>query len=214
MLRNRLVMVALVGVGAIGLCRAAEDAGPDVAPDWSKYEVVGSAVGEVVKVDAKGLTLRVTWYVPDIEKKKANKGARRNKNRARGKRPAIGKNQNFRNPFAPSRRPGFKVTVREEHHDYEMRFVEQSLVRFKVLPPRFDSNGDKMPYTIQEKDALGKPVGVPGYRASRGDLARGTIVDVDVVRPREGKDDDLVVRHAVILGRNPNPAPDGKRKKP
>lgn len=208
---RKYAMALLVGLGATALCEGAEDRDADAAPNWSGYESVGSAVGEIMKVGPKGLTLRVTWYVPQIEKKKANKGGR-NKN-CGGKRPGIGKNKNFKNPLVPNRGSGFKVAVREEHHDYEMRFVEQSLVRFKSLPPRFDSNGQTMSYTIEEKDVLRKPVGVPGYRASRGDLVRGSIVDVEVMRPRTGDQGDFVVRHAMILGRNPNLAGDRKKKK-
>jgi hypothetical protein len=210
MFRNRLAMAVLAGLGMAGLCRAAEDAGTDKAPDWSKYKTVGEVVGEVVKADPNGLTLRVTWYVPQVQRS-GNGG---NRNRGRGRRPGIGGNQNFRNPFAQNRSRGARVTLKEEHHDYDMRFVDESLVRFKSLPPRLDSNGKKMPYTVKEKDALSKPVGVPGYRATREDLTAGTIIDVKVVRPRSGTDDDLVVRQAMILGHDPTPsAADGKAKK-
>jgi hypothetical protein len=210
MFRNRLAMAVVVGLGMVGLSRAAEDAGTDKAPDWSKYKTVGEVVGEVVKADPNGLTLRVTWYVPQVQR--SSSGGNRNRNR--GRRPGIGGNQNFRNPFTQNRSRGMRVTMKEEHHDYEMRFVDESLVRFKSLPPRLDSNGKKMPYTVKEKDALGKPVGVPGYRAAREDLTAGTIIDVKVVRPRSGTADDLVVRQAMILGHDPTPpAADGKGKK-
>lgn len=49
------------GLGMIALGVSVAD---DALPDWSAYAAVGDAVGEVVKADENGLTLRISWAAP------------------------------------------------------------------------------------------------------------------------------------------------------
>src|SRR5262245_31419898 len=138
----RIVFTVALGYALSLLPRsAADDKSKDAkGPDWSGYTTVGDVVGEVVKADDKKLTLRVTWFVPQT-----GGGIHR---------PGLsGHAGNFRNPFSPhmSRpRPGAK----EEHHDYELAFVDGSLVRTKTLPTKTDEKGKRVDYTQKELDAL------------------------------------------------------------
>src|SRR5207253_8498089 len=79
-------------------------------PDFSKYTHVNDVVGEVVKADAKKLTVRVTWYVPEV------KGGNNNHH------PQLHQAMpNYRNPYAPNHnRPANtqRVTYKEHQHDY------------------------------------------------------------------------------------------------
>ena len=172
------------------------------APDWSGYTTVSTVVGEIVKADSKQLTLRVTWFVPQA------KGGLQ--------KPALSINAHgYRNPFVPNMtkpRPGFK----EEHHDYELEFVAESLVRTKHLPPKLDEKGKRVDYTQKELDALRAPAGVTGFAASTGDLTPGTIVEVIMIRDKsipaaKATEDDLRVKYAIILGKDPNMPKEGTK---
>src|SRR5262249_52505314 len=158
----------------------------------------GEVVGEIVKADESKLTLRVTWYVPQ--------------NGNNNKRPPLhqANGNNVRNPYGQNKnRPNSK----EQHHDYELEFVPESLVRMKTLPPKLDENGKRVDYTQKEIDALRTPDGVPSYAASVADLTPGTIVDVRMVRDKsipvaKMTEGDLRVKYAIILGKDPNPPKD------
>src|SRR5690242_6072646 len=76
-------------------------------PDWSKYAYVTDVVGEIVKADSSKLTLRVTWYVTQTQG---------NNNR----RPNLSVNHRHFRGYGQSRP---HVTVKEQHHDYELEYV-------------------------------------------------------------------------------------------
>src|SRR5438094_50720 len=120
---TRVVCTVALGYALFLLPLAAAD---DRKPDWSGYTTVGDVVGEVVKADGKTLTLRVTWFVPPG---------------GGNHRPGLGMNSgSFRNPYSPTMsRP--RAGLKEEHHDYELGFVDNSLVRMKTLPPKLDEKG-------------------------------------------------------------------------
>jgi len=170
---------------------------PQKAPDWSKYTTVTDIVGEIVRADANKLVLRVTWLVPQ------NSG---------NNRPHLsGNHRNFHNPHAAhmTRPPQLK----EQHHDYELEFVPESLVRLKKLPPKTDETGKKVNYTTKELAELRAPDTVSGYAATVVDLVPGTIVDVTIVRDKsipaaKATEDDLRVKYAMVLGKDPNPPKD------
>lgn len=182
-------------------------------PDWSSYSTVADVVGEVVKADDKSITLRVTWYVPQAK----GGGGNNNNNR----RPQLSKNnQNYRNPYARNgNRPrGTQVNYKEEHHDYDLEFVPQSLVRTRSLPPKFDDNGKRVFHDQKEIDTLRLPLGVTGYAASTYDLTPGAIVEVIIIREKsipasKATEDDLRVKYAIVLGKNPNPPKDSTDSK-
>lgn len=181
---------------------------PTKAPDWSAYARVGDVVGEVVKADDKSITLRVTWFMPQVK----NGGG----NNAR--RPQLGNNnRNFRNPYARGgNRPrggGPRVTFKEQHHDYTLEFVPESLVRLRSLPPKYDESGKRASYTQKELDLIRAPEGVPGYTASHFDLRPGSVVEVVIIRDKsipasKATEEDLRVKYAIILGKDPNPPRD------
>lgn len=192
-------------------CAHAQVPPPKKAPDYSGYVTVGEVVGEVVKADDKQVTIQVTWYVPQV------------KGGGRVRRPPIGRGGNYRNPFAPNnnrpRNPP-RVTFKEQKHEYDLRMVPESLIRFKTLPPKYDENSKRVPYTSKELDELRAPPGVPGYAASLSDLVPGTTVEVVAMRDRKipaakVTEDDLCVKYIVILGSNrltPNLSPDKEPK--
>jgi hypothetical protein len=171
------------------------------APDWSGYRFVGDVVGEIVKADDKKLVLRVTWFEPQ-----AQAGGKNNR------RPQLSQNnRNFRNPYAPNQnRPNNqqRANVKEQHHDYELEFVPESLVRTKSMPQKYDDNGKRVAHTQKEIDELRAPPGVTGYAASPADLVPGAIVEVILVRDKsipasKATEDDLRVEYAIILGPQP-----------
>jgi hypothetical protein len=180
---------------------------PAKAPDFSKYVTVADVVGEVVKADGDKITLRITWFVPQTQ------GGNKNNNNHRP--PLSANNRNFRNPYAHNmNRPQQpKVTFKEQHHDYELEYVPESLVRTKILTPKMNENGKRADYTTKELQDLRAPAGFPGYAASPYDLTPGTIVEVVLVRDKsiaaaKATEDDLRVKYAVIQGKDPNPPKD------
>lgn len=197
---------ALVLVTALGLGTAlaaddtpAEKTAPAPAlkaPDFSNYTTVGDVFGEVVKADVNSVTFRVTW---DVTVSGGGRG-----------RPRLsGNHRNFHNPFTMRR----STQVKHEHHDYQLEFVPESLVRLKHLPPKLDAEGKKTNYTAKELDELKQPYSVPGYQATQADLTPGTWIEVFVIRDKsipasKVKEDDLRVKYAIVWGHDPNPPKD------
>jgi hypothetical protein len=150
-------------------------------PDWSHYKQVGNLFGEIVKADDKKITLRVSWL-------QQSGSYRRPGSRGRGSAPR----------------------AKQQHHDYEIPFVPESLVRSKKLPPKLGDNGKRVDYTQKELDNLRLPNGVTGYAASPADLEPGTLVEVILVRDRsisaaKATEDDVRVKYAIILGKDTTP---------
>jgi hypothetical protein len=177
-------------------------------PDFSNYTRVNDVVGEIVKADDKKLTLRVTWFVPQ--------GGNNNH------RPPLHQStHNYRNPYATNhnRPANTKVNYKEQHHDYVIEFVPESLVRTKVLPPKTDDTGKRVEYTSKELQDLKGPWAIPGYAASNSDLVPGSIVEVVMIRDKsiaaaKVTEDDLRVKYAIILGKDPNPPKDMSKPEP
>jgi hypothetical protein len=173
-------------------------------PDWSAYSSSGVVVGEIVKADDKKLTLRVTWYVPKTQG-------------GNNHRPPLHQaNNNYRNPYAPNHnRPANqpRSNYKEQHHDYVLEFVPESLVRTKTMPPKTNDSGKRVDYTQKELDELRAPEGAPSYAASSADLVPGSIVEVRMIRDKsitaaKATEDDLRVKYAIILGKDQNPPKD------
>lgn len=182
--------------------KADKSASPNKGPDWTKYAYVTDVVGEIVKADDKKLTLRVTWFEPQVQG-------------GNNRRPNLSaNNRNFHNPHAPNgNRP--RVTVKEHHHDYELEFVPETLIRSTLagLPPKTDAKGKRVAYTTKELEELRTPSGVPQYASSAAELKPGTIVEVIIVRDKgiaaaKATEDDLRVKYAIIQGKDPNPPKD------
>jgi len=191
----------LLGIGLVALPALADD--KPKPPDWSGYTYVTDVVGEVVRADDSRVTLRITWFEPN------QKGAKTT-------RPRLSTNpRNFNNPYHPNmNRPNQqRVTFKEVHHDYDLDYLPQSLVRVKTLPPKYDEKGKKLEYTQKEFDEIRAPTNVTGYAANRTDLTPGTIVEVILVRDKtipaaKATEDDLRIKYAIIQGRDPNPPKD------
>ncbi|MBP3958943.1 hypothetical protein J8F10_27175 [Gemmata sp. G18] len=219
----RAGFVFVLGLGATAFPISAEDTKPTkdpptTAPDWTGYVFVADVVGEVVKADDKSVTLRITWLEP--QQKNGNKN---------NNRPKLSQNnRNFRNPLQGNTNRQNQVQLKEQHHDYELEYLPQSLVRSKTIPPKLDDKGKKVPHTQKEFDELRAPSGVTGYAANKLDLVPGTILEVYLIRDKsvsaaKATEDDLRIKYAVILGKAPNPPkdaantggakPDDKKKK-
>lgn len=207
---NRILRpVAAGGVAAVVvLLAAAPGRTADPPPDWTGYTTVSDFVGEVVKADDKAVTVRITWYVTQSS---GNNRPRLSAN-----------NRNFRNPFshhhhnnsllslARASSGGSRPQIKEMHHDYELEYLPQSLVRAKALPAKLDDKGHKVPYTEKEREALRHPTSVPGYAADKKDVTPGTYVEVVLVRDRtisvtKATEDDLRIKYVYVLGHDPNP---------
>lgn len=170
--------------------------------DWSNYTFVADAIGEVVKADSAKVTIRVTWFVDQVQ---ANKYGNR-------RPPLHHNNRNFRNPFANNmNRP--KIVHKEMHHDYELEFVPESLVRTKTIPTKLDEKGVRVNLNQKELDEFRAPAGAPWYAASPADLVPGTIVDFIVIHDKKipnakVTENDLRLKYVVILGKDPHPPKD------
>ena len=204
----------VLGLGLLALPVAADDSNPSTppakAPDWSGYVYVADVGGEVVRADDKKVTLRITWYEPQAQKG-SNTTNRNNNNR----RPNLGgNNRNYRNPYSQNRpKSQPKVQMKEHHHDYDLEYVPESLVRLKTLPPKTDETGKRAAYTQKELTEARAPAGVIGYAASPFDVTPGTYLEVLLVRDRtipaaKATEDDLRIKYAVIWGKDPNPPKD------
>jgi hypothetical protein len=170
------------------------------SPDFAGYMSVTKVLGEVVKADDSQVKLRIYWE--ELVQKKNNG--------SRGRRPSIGSSRGHHNPFA-TRRPN--VQIKWEHHDYDLPYVTDSLVRTRTLPPKLDPNGKKGFYSDKEQDEMRQPFAAPGYQALKGDLTPGTVVEAYIIRDRtipasKVTDADMRIKYAVILGHDPNPPKD------
>ncbi|MCE9561072.1 MAG: hypothetical protein K8U57_03355 [Planctomycetes bacterium] len=160
------------------LCAADEPApkslGDTKPVDWSNYTYVTDTVGEIVRADASKLVLRITWYETQAAK---------NNGRNNGRRNLSGNHRNFRNPYASGmNRP--KGVTKEVHHDYELEFVPETLVRNRHLAPKAPGGGPAAQYTQAELDEHRAPAGAPWYTASPSELVPGTIVEVIIIRDK------------------------------
>jgi hypothetical protein len=200
-----------LGVALVGLPALADDAKspsePQKRPDFTGYVYVTDVVGEVVKADDRSVTVRVTWLEPQ-SKGGGNRG-----------RPRLsGNNRNFHNPFSMNRSQP-RIQIKQQHHDYTIDFLPQSLVRTRILPPKTDENGKKVSYTQKELDELRQPLGVTGYASSPFDLTPGTIVELVIIRDKtipsaKAAESDLRIKTAIIWGKDPNPPKDIVNQKP
>lgn len=177
---------------------------PTKMPTFTGYTFVGDAVGEVVKTDGKSLTMRITWFVPQI------------KNVPNHRPQFHNTHYHHRNPYAPNmNRPANtpQVTFKEQHHDYVIDFLPESMIRTKVLPPKMDEKGKRVIYTTQELQDLKGKSGAAGYAGSADLLVPGTIVEVVTVRDKTIPADklnerDMKIKTVLILGTDPNPPKD------
>ena len=213
--RSGLGIALLLGVGAVTAPAVDPPAGskstsdlttPKVdkgkAPDFSGYTYVTKVIGEVVKSTDESLKLRIYWQTATVVK---------NTN-TRNQRPPLHVNhgRTHYNPYA-TRQPN--VQIKWEHHDYDLPYLPESLVRTKHLPSKLGADGKKIAYSDSELDALKVPYSVPGYQAAKADLTPGTVVEVSVIRDKSipansVTDKDMRVRYAVILGQDPHPPKD------
>lgn len=170
------------------------------APDFTGYQWVTLMTAEVVKADDSKVTMRVFWQ--HVTTTNGNKGAR----------PSLHGNhgRSHHSPFA-TRRPN--TQVKWEHHDYEVPFLAESLVRNKQLPPKIGPDGKRGYYSAKEQDDLQVPYAVPGFQATKADLVPGTIIEAHIVRDKtipanKVADGDMRIKYAVILRHDPNPPKD------
>jgi hypothetical protein len=210
----RLGAALALGSALAGLPALADEpkspSDPQKRPDFTGYVYVADVVGEVVKADDRSVTIRVTWLHP-VVKNGGNRGSRGRPNLSRNHR-------NFNNPFT-MRRNQPRVQVKQEHHDYAIDFLPQSLVRTRILLPKTDENGKKVIHTQKEIDELRQPLGVTGYASSPFDLTPGTIVELILIRDKtipaqKAAESDLRIKYAIIWGKDPNPPKDISNPKP
>jgi hypothetical protein len=215
MLRSLSVAFTLTALGALVGLAAADDPKPSPEtpktetpekpakpklPDFSGYQFVRLLDAEVVKADDSKITVRIYW---EHAVAKGNGGGR-------GRRPNLHGSRGFHSPFA-IRRPN--VQIKWEHHDYEIPYIAESLVRTKQLPPKVGPDGKRGFYSAKEQDELSQPIGAPGFQAAKSDIKAGTIVELHLIRDKfiaanNVKDEDMRIKYAVILREDPNPPKD------
>jgi hypothetical protein len=171
------------------------------APDFSGYTFVTKVTGEVVNSTEKNLKIRIYWQTANVVNPTN-----------RNPRPSLYANhgRTHHNPYA-TRQP--HLQLKWEHHDYDIPYLPESLVRTKHLPAKLGADGKKIAYSESELDALKVPYSVPGYQASKTDLTPGTVVELSVIRDKSiptssVTDKDMRVRYAVIIGQDPHPPKD------
>ena len=121
-------------------------------------------------------------------------------------------------PSVPTSRKS-RVPQQAKHIDYDWKYADGGLVRWKKLPPKLDSDLKKVPHTEKELAASKMPQGAPGYAAERTDLKLGHLVELRLVRPKsipesKAKPEDLLVKYAIILGEDPTPPKAPKTDEP
>jgi hypothetical protein len=182
------------------------------ASEWAGFATVGDVVGEVVKADGSGFTLRVFWPAAS-----GKPGHHHWQHSTAGRTPQE-LAQHVRHMEATlARMAGHQSKGgKEHHHDYPLTYADAGLVRVKTLPPKLDATGAKRAYTDDELKAAKTPQGTPYYAAERSDLKPGQIVDVTLVRPKSVPADkatlsDLRVKYAVVVGAAPTPPAAGNK---
>ncbi len=196
-------LLALQPETAVGEEKAAkpeEKVAAPKAPGFAGYQWVTMMTGEVVKADDSKVTVRVFW-----QQLVAN-------GNNRGSRPSLHGNhgRSHHSPFATRRT---NTQLKWEHHDYDLPYVADSLVRNKTLPPKTNPDGKRGFYSAKEQDDLKLPYAAPGYQAIRSDLVPGTIIEAHIIRDRsipanKVVDGDLRIKYAVVLRHDPNPPKD------
>lgn len=213
---SRIAFGLVLGLGAaLGAVSAADTKSPSdtpkppavdkaKAPDFSGYVAVTKVTGEVVKGNESSLTLRIYWQHVTVKKSSGSRG--------RGRRPSLYGNhgRSHSSPYM-TRRPSVKV--KWEHHDYDLPYLPESLVRVNQLPPKIGPDGKKGFYSQTEQNELKVPYTVPGFQASKADLSPGTVVEAHVVRDKSiaanmVTDADMRLKYVVIIGHDPNPPAD------
>ncbi len=111
-----------------------------------------------------------------------------------------------------------RVNTKVDKTDYQ--YHDNALVRWVKAPPKLDIKGKKVSYTEKEMKELKAPPGSPGYAALKSDVAKGTKVELQLMRPKGVSADKLVstdykIKYVVIQDA-PTPADAGKdeKKKP
>src|SRR5262249_52390351 len=153
------------------------------------YTYVTDLVGEIVKADSNKLTLRVTWFVPQQQ----------GNNNVNHRPPLSGNHRNFRNPYATNmNRPQHPphITLKEQHHDYELEFVPESLVRIKPPPPKTNENGRGVASPTKEPEEARVPPPVVVSAPPPGALNPAPTAGVGIVRKKstpaaKATEDDL-----------------------
>lgn len=115
-----------------------------------------------------------------------------------------------------------KVDTKVEKTDYQ--YHDNALVRWVKAPPKLDIKGKKTSYTEKEMKELKAPPGSPGYAAAKSDLAKGSKVELQLMRPKGVSADKLVstdykIKYVVIQDTptppaGPKPGDKDEKKKP
>ena len=200
-LRVGAALVLGLGLAALGVAAEPPMDDPAKAPRFPGYVFVADAVGEVIKADDSSVTLRITWLEPQA------------KNGNKGRRNLSGNHRNFQNPFQPHTNKSNQPQLHQVHHDYDLAYLPQSLVRTRTMPAKLDEKGVRVPPTQKEIDELRAPDGAPAYAAGKGDVAPGTILEVYLIRDakiaaEKATDADLRIKYAFTMGKAPNPSKD------
>jgi len=147
---------------------------------WGDYMTVGKVIAEVRSTDGDSLKMRVYWN--SVSQAKTGTSSR-------GRRPSLGGNHGHtaQNPMTIARAAmaaSKAVKVKTEHHDYDVGFFPDTLVK-------------------------GAPKAPGGAATQAGDLSPGTVIEAWLIRnksipAREVGESDLKLRAVAVLGFNPN----------
>ena len=177
---------------------------PPAAPESTapSYITVGDIVGEVLKVDDKSITVRVTWYTtPPVKMPKGGNNGNWNHGSS-GRNPQamyqhqMMMQQKMQQQLAKAQSKAASQ-AKEQHKDYVMDFATDAQARVKHLQPKLDDKGKQTNYSPDELQKLrGNPL-VPGYIVELSMIKVGQIVEAHLVHAPKEK--DFIVRWALIL---------------
>lgn len=117
---------------------------------------------------------------------------------------------NFRVPTGGGNGKSRNVRTKEEHQDFTFKYAEGGMARTKVTPMKADDKGKFVKLPFNELEPLKKPSGAPGWHVEKSEIKGGSIVTLELVRPKSISAskvtlEDKVIKFAIITGETTPP---------
>ncbi|MFO0935967.1 MAG: hypothetical protein U0798_05555 [Gemmataceae bacterium] len=106
-------------------------------------------------------------------------------------------------------RQGNKGT-KNEAQEVGFHYAENALARTKVTPTKLDAKGKSVKLPYNELETLKKPQGAPGWHIERSDIKPGSIVTLELIRPKsitasKATLEDKLIKYAIVTGETTPP---------
>lgn len=189
LLAGLLAWTAAMGQPSEAFAADLKTPGIGTGTSWGDYMTVGKVIAEVRSADGDSLKMRVYWN--SVTQGKTSTGSR-------ARRPSLNGNhgRSAQNPLTIAKAAiaqAKSVKVKTEHHDYDVGFFPDTLVK-------------------------GAPKAPGAATTQAGDLSPGTVIEAWLIRnksipAREVQESDLKLRAVAVLGFNSNYKADNDDKK-